>query len=338
MNDNIDNVDTRIRRAVAELVDAAPLPPSFDRIVAARRTRHRRRLVLVVPLAVAAAVVALVARNELRSPVEVTTEIAPSDRSIVPAPKEAVWPTRVAPSKLPAGLELADAARDTTRREPSGSGQLEFWSGDFARSGLVSWSPSRGGCRSSPVAQSQREAIERFRDFPEGSSLQWCDSATGLHVGVSTHGMPSEDAAELARRVHARDGSVTVALPEGFRGVEVPGVYHVIALRYEGRTLAGKPQLHVRIDSAGPFELERRRAQMWERRPRLATLGGRPALETENAVIVLYDDRTLVTLSGDGLSREDVFAAAESLVARNDIDIPSVTSDPAACDRLRICG
>jgi len=75
------------------------------------------------------------------------------------------------------------------------------------------------------------------------------------------------------------------------------------------------------------------------------TVDGRPGFATAlpggpryQQLTVLFDDHTLVTLQGTGLSASQVQQAGASLAPADPALAPSVIGDASRCERLGLCG
>jgi hypothetical protein len=310
-------LDRRIRRFVAELVDAAPLPPLHPAPRTPRvAARPWLRATLTLGFVAATAMALVVAGRDSQEPAPATT---------VPAS-----PTFLLPANLPPGVQLAVAGRDVIH---ASFHEILIWSDDFARTARLQWQRASGVCdgpRGSTLPASPAEAIALGRP-----AIQWCDPDHDLMGTLSAgRGLSHEEVAQLASGITGPvDGRLAIALPPGFRSVVTPRSTEVISARYESPD--GSPALHVRVTSAGPLALDRLRA---DNPGELVVVAGRPGLQAERFVAVLADERTLVVLSSQSLAPADLLAAAGSLAPADPGLAPPVAGRPGLCERLGLCG
>lgn len=362
MNDALTN---EIRRALAELVDAAPLPPEVPGL-----TRHPLRhltdraalvSVLVVALAVAGAAVA---RDDRAS---TTVAVGPPGRTSEPeaaliAPPVTLNPTLVSPSRPPDGLRFIEGG--SRESAAHGVGQTILLVGPDGRVARLGWNAItvRGGCAASGPATTARGAPDgaaapttslpsspgeaTFKPSRDADWLQWCDDA--LQITLTTTGFDEASARILAgtvRRVPGQVDELTLTPPEGFLAgrPSADGPVYVLAFRPE-QAVASRPQLIVRVVGAWTTDLRLLQAENGspvtpvEVSGRPGFAGALPGGPRYQSLTVLFDDSTLVTLLGDGLSAEQLVATAGTLLPADPALAPSVIGDAGRCDRLGMCG
>lgn len=359
-----DALTEEIRRAVAELVDAAPVAPDFEVLPGPPSRRPAYALV------VATAVVLLVVGGLGLLRRDASTVVSVGQRSSAPGGGGASTgipaavpgePTFVAPSTLPQGLRLIEGGTGDSTTVAVNTILVAGPDGATAR---LSWSVDAGGaCVSAPWPRGEPSvesgsAVERLDRVPstpadspftpsrDGSRLNWC--AEGRFFTFTAMGLSEDSArgiAASARVVPGRLDDVTIVPPSGFvaGAPKAVGQAHVLVFRPHENTSA-RPQLGMRVRSAWTTDLRLLKAELGVPTATDVDVGGRPGFIKEMPagpryynLTVVYDDRTLVHLSGDGLSLAEMLSLAASLTPADRSMAPDVTSDPQRCKRLALC-
>lgn len=270
------------------------------------------------------------------------TSVAPSGPAGVRAP------TLVAPTALPRGLQFIEGGSSTRSQD---EGMITLGSPAFARPVQLTWSSLRirGGCEElvatgpSPDTDTRRSRAEAIRAYLDGTMNQigWCEPEGTLLVVLFGPDLPRQELADLATTVARLPGEpadLTLVPPAGFKLLSRDrprGLRSVLMYRPTG---AAAPALRVEAQTAVPNALDRARA---DGGGELVTLGGRPALLAPDGIRVLYDDHTVVIVSGTDLSDVELRRAAESLAPADPSMAPPVMSptDPVdnRCQRLGLC-
>jgi len=341
-----DKLTTAIRRAVAELVDAAPLAPDLNRPRSSRPS-HRRSLA-VVGLAVAAAAAGVLAvRDE-----------PPRHSTVVSGQPEASTPPEgasfVAPTQLPAGLTFVEGGRRAFRGT---GGETLLMAAEDGREARLTWSEVavQGGCpRATPVTTirgdpqsgqgglliASRPEEAAFRGNEAFGQLIWCGD--GFHVTLVTDGFGEAATRALAATVRVQPGlhrALTVDAPAGFASGRVEGDGIRYALVFEAP--AGT-RLRVLVRPGWTDDPRLAKAETGATGATDVEVRGRPGwLEQRIGAVgltVLYDDHTVVSLYGEGLTGDQLVEAAASLQPADPSIAPDLAGDPGRCDRLGLCG
>jgi hypothetical protein len=236
-----------------------------------------------------------------------------------------IRPTMVAPGQMPGELHLVEGAADR-----SGFGDDRLM--------LIVWSASKGeaievlgetGCRERSHALADRAvAVAQARRDPE-SDIRWCED--GLQFTVIAG--PSTEAEVAALVVATVRFDLTAAGPQATAGtatagtVTAPTGFEVIPgeprgervlLRYAAA--ASGPQVTVLVQGGDRWSLDRYAAQSvlnggW-RGPR-TPIGPSPGYIVEQPssteVHLQYDEHTMVSITGEGLSGDEMRRLAASL-------------------------
>jgi hypothetical protein len=367
-----DPLTTEIRRAVAELVDAAPLPPDFDEIVIHPLGRDGRRGVGIKAAAgiVVVAVAAVVLFAVRRSPGPTTVTILPSSSTTLTMSAGTPivgaippTPTLVSPTKPPPGLRFivggsSDGAAQISNEilvagPPSRSARLiwfpPYHGACIDQAPATTVAPGTSGTNSAlaptvlPVSP-QQAAFTPSGDG--GSSLEWCVNKT-FKVDLDTTGFDETTARALAATVELVRGQsdeFTLVAPPGFVAgrPSTGGTMYVLTF---GRDAASTstPPLTVMIQGAWTTNLNLLESQS----PPATNLdiGGRPAFIFQlpggpryQWLTIVYDNRTVVTLEGDGLTRQQLISAGSSLAPADPSLAANVSGDPQLCEHLGLCG
>lgn len=313
----------------------------------ARRRRVRRAVAsggLVAVVATMLGALGLMNGDDGR-PV-LTGPAAPSSTAL-PGPAGVRAPTLVAPTIVPRGLEYLEGGSSTRSQS---EGMITLGSLAFARPVQLTWSPLgiRGGCEElvatgpSPATDTRRSRAEAIRAYLDGTMNQigWCEPEGTLLVVLFGPDLPRQELANLATTVARLPGEpadLTLVPPAGFKllvGDRPKGLRSVLMYGPPG---AAAPALRVEAQTAVPNALDRARA---DGGGELVTLGGRPALIGPGGIRVLYDDHTLVIVSGTALSDMELRRAAESLAPADQSLAPPVEMEQrdGRCTRLGLCG
>lgn len=363
-----DVLTSHIRRAVAELVNAAPLPPDIGHAASRpspRRTHRRAALAGTLLVALVAGVGVL--NQDSSTTVSVGQPSVPptdpvDDPGAVPLPTS-LDPTFVSVSAPPAGLQFIEGGTGASTARGLSAIVAAGPSGSVAR---LTWTPTpvRGMCASAgpvttvrgpnaatpavPAAvMASTPAEATFTASGDGGFLQWCRDDRSFTM--STIALGESEARTLAatvRPVAGRPDDVTLDTPPGFvRGrPTTAGPTHVLVFR-PNQALSARPQLTVRVRGAWTNDVRLLKAEAGVPTATEVNIGGRPAFLYEMpggprylSLTVIWDDRTSVTLSGDGLSFSELRAAAASLGPADPALAPDVQGDPGRCSRLSMCG
>ncbi len=332
---------------LARGIDGAGLTEAAVRRRMHERTRRRRmrRTVASAGFVVAATLLGalgLLDRSDGGRRV-LTSPAAPSSTAPL-GPTQVPRPTLVAPTVVPTGLRFLEGGSTTG----SGArGTVTLSSTGLNRPVQLTWWPLgiRGGCEElvatgpSPATDARRSRSDAIRAYVDGSMNQigWCQPEGVLLVTLFGPDLPRQQLADLALTVAPIPGvpwELTVAPPAALkvaRDVDVPR-----AVLMYGRQESAWPTLRVQIEAAGANALERARA---DRGGEPLRLGTRPALTGPDGILVLYDDHTLVRVSGTAVSEQEVRGAAESLAPADPSMAPPVGIDSrdGRCSRLGLC-
>jgi hypothetical protein len=304
-------VDDAIRRAVSELVDAAPLPPVLDDgptpVPSGGSGRGPRLLLAAFVLVVALVLILVVARRP--GPVN-PSGVAPGP-SIGAEPQETIEPTAVVPASVPAGMALTLATRGDSRHD--GSGALAIYQVGGPQETVVLWSP---GCEppGSAGMRTKDDAIALIR-AGVGVGEGWCQD--GYRVGLEASHDPAIDAAIAA--------SVTFdPATKGFRA-SVPSGYasHRQApagtVTFEYGSVSPEGLLITATGAEGPEAFDAERAVLFDPAGHDVELGGHRAYVADRSgprrstVLVQYDDHTVVLLVSFVLDADQLADVAAGL-------------------------
>jgi hypothetical protein len=236
-----------------------------------------------------------------------------------------------------------------TGADPEPPSGLNLYVGREPGTIKIDWHRDRA-CAADPASLPTRDAgLARYGaglDIPE---IEWCDGGYRLKATILRNGLsPAEQAAlRSLRRTDDPQHRFAVDVPPGMGAFGALTRTEQIAWRYEG----GARWLLVRAEGSEP---DVRRAFDFGQHSGLVirdvTVAGRRAwfANDDNALHVQWDDHTLVTLQGAGLSDDELIAAGNSLgpadpaLATPEVDgSPRVSPavDPGApCPRLGLCG
>jgi len=179
-------------------------------------------------------------------------------------------------------------------------------------------------------------------------TLHWCDESK-TDILLVTTGFDEAAARALGATVQPVDGrptDLTLRVPAGF----VAGRPSTAGLGYNlafgpKQTTATKPSLTVLIRSAWTTDLRLLKTRSVHSSATEVDVGGRRGFSGQlpggprfQALTVVFDDRTIVELAGDGLSAEQLLSAAASLGPADPSTAPDVSGDPQRCERLGMCG
>jgi hypothetical protein len=347
------NVEETLRDDLDRLaggIHATGITPTTIRRRMQERVRRRRLLRevasggLVVVVAIVLGPLGLLEGDD-RRPVLVGPA-APTSTAL-PAPAGVRPPTLVAPTALPRGLQFIEGGSST---KSDNDGIITLGSRAYARPVQLTWSPLgiRGGCDElvatgpAPATDPRRSRAEAIRAYLDGTMNQigWCEPEGTLLVVLTGSDLPRQELANLATTVARLPGEpadLTLVPPAGFTvmtGDRPRGLRSVLVYGPPG---AAAPALRVEAHTAVPNALDRARADVGGE---LVTLGGRPALIGQDGIRVLYDDHTLVIVSGTALSDLELRRAAESLKPAPASMAPPLVVDQGdgRCDRLGLCG
>jgi hypothetical protein len=111
------------------------------------------------------------------------------------------------------------------------------------------------------------------------------------------------------------------------------------------QSATSRPQLTVRLNSAWTTDVQLLEASAGLPSVRQIDVGGRRGFVGQGAggpqyqsLTLVYDDRTIVNIGGDGLTSDELIAAAASLGPADPALAPDVAGDPQRCARLGLCG
>ncbi|MDQ6725794.1 MAG: hypothetical protein M3066_06470 [Actinomycetota bacterium] len=362
-----DRLTTEIRSALAELVDAAPLPPDLPGAGGRPRRRTRPTRVVAIGLLAAALAGGLVAVDRRHPSTSVAAgqppdtnhnaELAPIGSDVLPPP------TFVSPTSVPGGLQFIEGGRTS----PATSAPNEILiAGGEGRSARLVWTaasacgsatpvtavrPGTGGSAlSSPVATAMASDPQTASYGSTGGngSLRWCEGGT-TSVMLLTTGFDETAARALAATVRpaaGRAGDLTLVVPTGFSAgrPSARSVSYTLAFR-PSQSATSRPQLTVGVRSAWTTDLQLLEASGGLPSVRQIDVGGSRGFVGQGAggpqyqsLTVVYDERTIVNLGGDGLTSDQLIAAAASLAPADPAVAPDVTGDPQRCARLGLCG
>ena len=347
-----DHLTTEIRRALTELVDAAPLAPDLERRPTSRPAAGPPRRLIAVALPLAVIVGSVVWLND-GDPQSTTVEVGEPTPSSPPFQGEPREPTLVAPTVLPAGLQFVEGGRSA---QVIGGGNTILLAAADGRTARLTWSEVTmpGGCpgpvpmttiRGSsasgpsgpPAPATPEEAV--FRGTGDSGQLVWCGE--GIYVTLSSEGMGEAATRSLAttvRREAGRPGSLAITPPAGFASGRIAQSGTRYALTY-GLTPGRRLRVHIRPGWTADLRLLK--AEVGAVEARDVTVGGRPGFVREGttaSLTLLYDDRSIVSLFGTGLTPDELLETSASLRPADPAIAPDTATQPGLCDRLGLCG
>jgi hypothetical protein len=237
----IDELDGEIRRILAEVGDAAGVPPRFDELAALAPDRRRspgRRLVAASAAVVVAAAAGVVALRPESSetpstPPAVAVSSASSDSTMVPstmATSTAPAPSIAAdvwflPTVLPAGYELTDLSARTDPANPLGSDE-QTWvrRGDDGRT-IVGWVTAQStpghaevGDQPGATVHGQPASLTPFSDDGSSWTVSWFE-LDASHLVQATD-VSAEAAVAIAEASTVSDGFIDLESALSPRGYE----------------------------------------------------------------------------------------------------------------------
>jgi hypothetical protein len=359
-----DSLSAAIRAAVAELVDAAPLPPELGPSVSrAKPRRPRLATALVVVILLSAFSVGISVLRRDRSQTTVAASGGSSGAGMVTEPPIGTDalpdPTFVRPVAPPAGLRLIEAG--SSRSTPRGSREI-LLAGPGNRSARLLWT-APSPCRTTTVttveaargdagpdagvSRPQSASDAPFVGSGNTGSLHWCQGETDINL--ITVGFDETTTRALAATVHAVSGrpdDLTLQLPPDFIGgrPSASGLAFTLAFGPD-QSPAAKPTMAVHIRAAWTTDLRLLEARSGLSPATEIDVGGHrgfigqlPGGPRYQSLTVVFDDRTLVELVGDGLTADQLVSAASSLGPADPSSAPDVSGDSERCRRLGMCG
>jgi hypothetical protein len=177
--------------------------------------------------------------------------------------------------------------------------------------------------------------------------LRWCWGQAD--ISLITSALDETQTRALAATVQAVSGrpqDLTIQVPPGF----VAGRPSAISLAYTlafrpDSNPAARPALTVHIRSAWTTDLGLliarsglSPAQVVDVHGHQGFIGQLPGGPRYQSMTVVFDDKTLVELVGDGLTQDQIISAASSLEPAKPSLAQDVSSDPQKCERLGLCG
>lgn len=361
-----DQLHTEIRRLMGELSQRAPLAPTPEALSRRRQPRPKgpngtRPLALVALLVVVAGAVVTLQLGDDSSTRVATGTVPPSQASggqgDLPPDVALPEPTFLTIATPPGGLRFIEGGSRTT----GGRSDEIVLADSTGRALRLLWNASNSCAPGTPrtTVRGATDAPAEVRpqalssdDAPwvqsgDGGSLRWCQQGKA-EVNLIAMGFEEEATRTLARTVQLAPGSVEkliIAVPPGFVAgrPNAQGWLYRLVFRPEQAT-SSRPQLTVTITSAWATDLRLLGARLGAsatevdiggRRGLLAQAPGGPQYQW---LILVYDDRTVVTLQGDGLTREQLVSAAASLRLADPSLAPDISGDSGRCDRLGMCG
>jgi hypothetical protein len=177
--------------------------------------------------------------------------------------------------------------------------------------------------------------------------LHWCDHGH-IEIDLIVSGLDETATRSLAKTIRPQAGTpnaLTLDPPPGFAAGQPNAKGLLYSLVYQPDDApASRPQLVVTVASAWTTDLRLLEARSGGS-PVEVTVGERKGFRVQapggpryQSLTLLYDERTVVTLSGDGLTPDQLVAAAASLRPGDASTAPDVSGDPARCNRLGLCG
>lgn len=364
-----DPLDTEIRRLMGELERQAPLPPTSEELHLRGRPppRHRsgfRLTGLVAFLVLVAGVISLQPWHD-RSSTPVATGIGPTSLPLgaAPIPGDAALPdpTFVTVASPPQGLRFIEGGSQVLRgrseeillADPKGQSVRLLWNaagGCGAGTPLTTLREAPGTATAPPRAAGQiapTSAEAPFVGSGNGGALHWCEQGK-VDINLITSGFDEPGTRSVATTVHLIPGTsdrLTIGVPAGFAAgrPNAQGRLYNLAFRPDDAS-SSRPQLTVMIASAWTTDIGLLKARAGGSTSDV-DVGGRKGFVAQSpggsryqSLTVVYDDRTIVTLRGDGLTTDQLAAAAASIRPADPSLAPDIAGDPGRCSRLGLCG
>jgi hypothetical protein len=362
-----DRLTTEIRRAVAEMVDAAPLPPEFPlpALQPAGPAHPKRTTAMAMTLAFAVVVAAAVGIWNTRTN-HPRVQVGPSAQvrqSSTPAPTTPVAPTPsfVLPTKLPTTVKFLAGGQVYASTPGPGGVKNIILVGPSGQSARLTWSGS-GDCNTleptttvaqeagqvAPAGQGQSTMATNpdaapYRASGNAGLLNWCVQSAG-RVQLTTVGMGETGSRSLSRTVRSSPTAEGLSLttPTGFvSGSPDAGGFQYTVKYGPVATGASAPTVVVTISPAWTNNVSLLETFTGFSSP-IMTIGGRPGFVVDTpgnmSATVLYDANTIVSVQGTGISLNQVEVAAASLAPASSALAPDVSADPSTCNILGLCG
>ncbi|MDQ6948976.1 MAG: hypothetical protein M3256_22625 [Actinomycetota bacterium] len=365
-----DPLDTEIRRLMGELEQRAPLPPTTGELHLRGQPppRHRRgsRLIGLAALFVMVAAVLSFQPWHDRSSTRVATGFGPTSVPLglagtIPGEAALPDPTFVTIASPPQGLRFIEGGSQVLE----GRSEEILLADSNGRSvrliGLAPGSCGAGlpvttlreatGTATAPsraagqIAPTSAEAV--FVGSGNGGALHWCEQGK-MDINLITGGFDESGTRRLATTVQLIPGTsdrLTIDVPAGFVAGRptTQGRLYKLAFRPDDAS-SSRPQLTVMVASAWTTDLGLLKARAGGSTSDVDA-GGRkgfilqlPGGSRYQSLTVVYDDRTIVTLQGDGLTPDQLVAAAASIRPADPSLAPDITGDAGRCKRLGLCG
>jgi len=351
---------------MGELSQRAPVAPAPDGLSRrpppqSRGAPQRRRLAFVALLVTVVGGAITLQLIDDHSSTPVATGTVPSSNAggqgALPADVPLPEPTFLTVATPPEGLRFIEGGSRATGG-PSGDILLADASGRYLRlvwrapSGCASGTP-RTSVRGATDAPAEAPPVARSSDeapfVPDGNarSLHWCQQGR-VDVNLIAGGIDEATTRRLARSVERAPGStdqLIVAVPSGFVAgrPDAKGRLYRLVFRPDDTT-SSRPQLFVSTASAWTTDLHLLGAQLGGAAAEV-DVGGHKGLLLQAAggaryqeLLLVYDERTVVTLAADGLTPDQLLSAAASLHPADPSLAPDVSGDPGRCQRVGLCG
>jgi hypothetical protein len=254
--------------------------------------------------------------------------------ALPPIASGSIRPTMVAPSRLPGDLHLDAGAADRSGHGDDVSPVI-VWSAARRQALEVVAQP---GCRDRSHALADRAVAAAQARRDPSADIRWCENGLEIKVvaGPSTDGAVAGQVVDSIRFTGGEDGRAvmgsSVSAPSGFDVIYGPPRGERVLLRYtSGRS---NTKVVVSVRGSDQWSLDRYTARSYldvGSRGRRTQLGPWPAFVLEppsaTGIVVQYDDHTLVSITGEGVSANEVRSLAVSLVAADPALAPTVTPD-----------
>ena len=177
---------------------------------------------------------------------------------------------------------------------------------------------------------------------PAVVKLRWCEAGFDLMAdGGALH--PRVDILRSLRATGGGRHGFEVDTAPGLQVLYSPEPAEHVALRYSG----GGDGRSLVVHAGGDEPTALAQARLSAVAPRSVMVGDRPAFVTGpdpvgsslvgSSLLVQYDDHTLVTVTGVGLTEQEVVDAAASLAPADPALTPIVEIGKASCDNLHLC-